>query len=471
MSNDALIKALKDALGDNAVITDAGDLAPHLVEERGLYKGASPALVKPSNTGHVAEIVKICAAHATPIVAHGGNTGLVGGGVPDGAVIVDFSRMNKIISIDAANLTMVVEAGAILADVQAAAEDAGAYFPLSLGAEGSCRIGGNLSTNAGGVHVVRYGNARQLVLGLEVVLADGRVWDGLRALRKNNTGYELKELFLGAEGTLGLITRAVLRLYPKPVSKAVAFAGCASFEQALALYQVARSRAGDVLMACEAMSDFSVSIAEKHIEGVCSPMEGRHGCYVLLEFGSSDADADLNALMEKVLGDAFEDMVIEDAVIAQSGAQADGLWKIREAIPEAQKKEGGSIKHDVAVPVSKTPEMIARATELVEKLIPGVRVVAFGHLGDGNIHFNLTQPENADKAEFLSHWHAVNEQVHDLVVAMGGSFSAEHGVGQLKTGEMARFKSEVELDLMRTLKNALDPQNLLNPGKVLPPQK
>jgi len=471
MSADALIQALKDALGDSAVFTDADDLAPHLVEERGLYKGASPALVKPSNTQHVSEIVKICAAHTTPITAHGGNTGLVGGGVPDGAVIVDFSRMNKIISIDAANLTMVVEAGAILADVQAAAEDAGAYFPLSLGAEGSCRIGGNLSTNAGGVHVVRYGNARQLVLGLEVVLADGRVWDGLRALRKNNTGYELKELFLGAEGTLGLITRAVLRLYPKPVSKAVAFAGCATFEQALALYQVARSRAGDVLMACEAMSDFSVSIAEKHIEGACSPLEGRHGCYVLLEFGSSDADADLNALMEKVLGDAFEDMVIEDAVIAQSGAQADGLWKIREAIPEAQKKEGGSIKHDVAVPVSKTPEMIACASELVEKLIPGVRVVAFGHLGDGNIHFNLTQPENADKAEFLSHWHAVNEQVHDLVVAMGGSFSAEHGVGQLKTGEMARFKSEVELDLMRTLKNALDPQNLLNPGKVLPPQK
>ena len=469
MSADALIQALRDALGDSAVITDAGELAPHLVEERGLYKGTSPALVKPSNTEQVAEIVKVCATHTTPIIAHGGNTGLVGGGVPDGAVIVDFSRMSKIISIDAANLTMVVEAGAILADVQAAAEDAGTYFPLSLGAEGSCRIGGNLSTNAGGVHVVRYGNARQLVLGLEVVLADGRVWDGLRALRKNNTGYELKELFLGAEGTLGLITRAVLRLYPKPQSKIVAFAGCASFDQALVLYQVARSRASDVLMACEAMSDFSVRLAEKHIDGARSPLEGRHGCYVLLEFGSADVDADLNALMEKVLGDAFEDMVIEDAVIAQSGAQAEGLWKIREAIPEAQKNEGGSIKHDVAVPVSKTPQMIARATELVEKLIPGVRVVAFGHLGDGNIHFNLTQPEGADKTEFLSHWHAVNEQVHDLVVAMGGSFSAEHGVGQLKTGEMARFKSEVELDLMRTLKNALDPLNLLNPGKVLPP--
>jgi len=470
MSQAGLIDDLKSALGEQAVFTDPSELAPHLVEERGLYYGTSPALVKPANTQDVAEIVKICAAHHTPIVAHGGNTGLVGGGVPDAAVVVDFSRMNKIISVDAANLTMEVEAGAILADVQAAAEDAGAYFPLSLGAEGSCRIGGNLSTNAGGVHVVRYGNARQLALGLEVVLADGRIWDGLRALRKNNTGYDLKELFLGAEGTLGLITRAVLRLYPKPVSKSVALAGCASFEHALTLYQTARGRAGDVLMACEVMSDFSVSIAEKHIEGAVSPLEGRHGCYVLLEFGSTDKDADLNALMETALGDAYEAMVIEDAVIAQSGSQAAALWKIREAIPEAQKKEGGSIKHDVAVPVSKTPEMIARASELVQTLIPDVRVVAFGHLGDGNIHFNLSQPEGADKDEFLSHWRAVNEKVHDLVVNMGGSFSAEHGIGQLKTMEMARLKSDIELDLMRTLKNALDPQNLLNPGKILPPR-
>jgi len=466
----ALIVELKAALGDGAVFTEASELAPHLGEERGLYQGTSPALVKPKTTQQVADIVTICARHAIPVIAHGGNTGLVGGGVPEGAVIIDFSRLNAIISVDPVNLTMEVEAGAILADIQTAADEAGAYFPLSLGAEGSCRIGGNLSTNAGGVHVVRYGNARQLVLGLEVVLADGRVWDGMRALRKNNTGYELKELFLGSEGTLGLITRAVLRLYPKLYTKTVALAGCESFEQALNLFQIARARAGDVLMACEAMSGFSIELAEKHIDGVANPLEGRHACYVLLELGSTDKNADLDALMEATLGEAFEATVIEDAVIAQSGPQADGLWKIRESIPEAQKKEGGSIKHDVAVPVSKTPEMINRATELVERLLPGVRVVAFGHLGDGNIHFNLSQPEGADKQEFLSHWHDVNERVHDLVVSLGGSFSAEHGIGQLKVGEMARLKSKVELDLMRTLKNALDPQNLLNPGKVIPPQ-
>lgn len=465
-----LIKALKAVLSDTAVITDADTLAPHLSEERGLYHGTSPALVKPENTKEVSEIVKICADHGVAIVAHGGNTGLVGGGVPDGAVIIDFSRLNKILNVDPINLTMEVEAGVILTDVQAAALDAGAYFPLSLAAEGSCQIGGNLSTNAGGVHVVRYGNARQLALGLEVVLADGRIWDGLRALRKNNTGYELKELFLGSEGTLGLITKAVLRLSPKLYSKSVALAGCASFEQALALFHTARKRAGDVLMACEAMGEFALSLAEKHIDGVSSPLKGRHGCYVLLEFGSSNPDADLNALMESALSDAFEADVIEDAVIAQSGQQAEQLWKIRESIPEAQKHEGGSIKHDIAVPVSRTPEMISSATTLVEKLIPGIRIVAFGHLGDGNIHFNLSQPEDADKQEFLSHWHAINEQVHDLVVSMNGSFSAEHGIGQLKTGEMARLKNEVELDLMRTLKAALDPQNRLNPGKVLPPK-
>lgn len=467
---DALIQDLKAALGESAVLTDAGDLAPVLEEQRGLYHGASPALVKPANTAEVAQVVKICAAHDVAIVPQGGNTGLVGGGVPDGQVVLSLERMNKVLSVDPVNLTMEVEAGAILATIQDAAEDAGAYFPLSLGAEGSCRIGGNLSTNAGGVHVVRYGNARDLVLGLEVVLADGRVWNGMRGLRKDNTGYDLKSLFLGAEGTLGIITRAVLRLYPKLQSKTVALAGCGSFDQALELFHMARARAGDVLMACETMSGFALSLAEKHVEGVASPLEGRHEVYVLLEFGSTDPNADLPALMEAALTDAYEATVIEDAVIAHSGAQSEAIWKIRETIPEAQKKEGGSIKHDVAVPVSRTPEFIARASALVTDLIPGVRPVTFGHLGDGNIHFNLTQPEGADKKEFLSQWHTVNAHVHDLVAAMGGSFSAEHGIGQLKTGEMIRLKSETELDLMRAVKTALDPENRLNPGKVIPPK-
>ncbi|MEG3618946.1 FAD-binding oxidoreductase [Magnetovibrio sp. PR-2] len=470
MSASGLITDLIALLGETSVITDAADLAGHLTEQRGLYTGTSPALTKPRSTQDISDIVRICAKHNVPVVVHGGNTGLVGGGIPDGAVLIDMSRLNAILDVDPVNLTMTVEAGAILANVQDAAADADTYFPLSLAAEGSCQIGGNLSTNAGGVHVVRYGNARQLVLGLEVVLADGRVWDGLRSLRKNNTGYELKELFLGSEGTLGIITKAVLRLYPKLQQKAVALAGCASFDKAQTLLHLAQKRAGDVLMACEALNGFSMELVERHIDGASNPLEKEHYCYVLLELGSTNADAELTQVMEALLSDAFEAATIEDAVIAQSEAQADGLWKIRESIPEAQKYEGGSIKHDVSVPVSRTAEMIAKATDLVSSLIPGVRPVTFGHLGDGNIHFNLTQPEDADKQAFLGLWHATNAKVHDLIAEMNGSFSAEHGIGQLKTDEMARLKSDVELDLMRTLKQALDPHNHLNPGKVLPPK-
>jgi len=466
-----LIKALKDALGAERVITDATQLAPHLIEERGLYHGRSPALVTPDDTDQVSTVVKICAAAGVPVLAHGGNTGLVGGGVPDGAVIISLERMNCIHQVDAANLTMTVEAGAVLAAVQAAAEDAGAYFPLSLGAEGSCQIGGVLSTNAGGVHVLRYGNARDLVLGLEVVLADGQVWNGLKALRKDNTGYDLKALFLGAEGTLGIITRAVLRLSPRPKSKCVALAGCDGFAAAVKIFQTARERAADVLNACEVLNAFSVHLAETHVEAAKNPLEGHHQAYVLLEFASANADADLNALMEAVLSDAFETTWIEDAVIAQSGPQADSIWALREAVPEAQKREGGSIKHDVSVPVSAIPAFVEHATALVQNLIPGARVCAFGHLGDGNIHFNVSQPEEADKQEFLALWTSTNQAVHDLVAEMGGSFSAEHGIGQLKTEEMARLKDPLEISLMRTLKTALDPQNLMNPGKVLPRHK
>jgi FAD/FMN-containing dehydrogenase len=460
-STKGLIDAIQAIVGPKGIVTAAA-MAPYLSETRGLYHGASPAVAKPANTQEVAEIVKLCADARVPVVAQGGNTGLVGGAVPEGAVVLSLERMNAVEAVDPANLTMTVQAGCILADVQTAALDAGAYFPLSLGAEGSCRIGGNLSTNAGGVHVLRYGNARDLVLGLEVVLADGR------ALRKDNTGYDLKALFLGAEGTLGIITRAVLRLYPKPKSTCVALAGCGSAEQALELFQTARERAGEVLSACEYMNALSLDLAEKHVPTAKSPLEGRHTAYVLLEFTSADADADLNARMEAVLSDAFEATCIEDAVIAQSHAQAQAIWALREAVPEAQKREGGSIKHDIAVPVSKVPEFLSLGSQLVERLIPGVRTCAFGHIGDGNIHFNLTQPETVDRQAFLDQWDATNRAVHDLVMTMNGSFSAEHGVGRLKTGEMARLKDPVELDLMRTLKAALDPLGVLNPGKVLP---
>lgn len=466
----SLITALKDLLGERYVMTEPDAFGGHLAEERGLYVGTSPALVKPKNTLQVSEIVKLCGNENMPFVVHGGNTGLVGGGVPNDAVVISLERLNSIEHVDAKNLTMTVEAGAILANVQAAAIEAGAYFPLSLGAEGSCQIGGNLSTNAGGVHVLRYGNAGELVLGLEVVLPDGQIWNGLKSLRKDNTGYDLKSLFLGAEGTLGIITRAVLRLYPEPKTKAVALIGCASFKDALNTFHSARNQASDVLNACEVFSDFALSLAEKHIDTAKSPLDGQHHVYMLLELASADGTADLNDLMETALTQAFEAEWVEDAVIAQSGPQMEAIWALREAIPEAQKLEGGSIKHDVSVPVSSVPDFIERAEALVEGLIPGVRVCAFGHLGDGNIHFNLTQPENMDKQVFLDHWIRTNQAVHDLVAQMNGSFSAEHGVGQLKTGEMKRLKDPVELDLMHKIKASLDPQNLANPGKVLPPR-
>ena len=305
---------------------------------------------------------------------------------------------------------------------------------------------------------------------MEVVLPDGQIWNGLKSLRKDNTGYDLKALFLGAEGTLGIITRAVLRLYAHPKSKAVALIGCASFKEALNTFHSARNQASDVLNACEVFSDFALSLAEKHIDGVKNPLEGQHAVYMLLEFASADGAANLNDLMETALTEAFEAEWVEDAVIAQSGPQMDAIWALREAIPEAQKIEGGSIKHDVSVPVSSVPDFIERASTLVEGLISGVRVCAFGHLGDGNIHFNLTQPATMDKQDFLDQWTKTNQAVHDLVTQMHGSFSAEHGIGQLKTGEMKRLKDPVELDLMRKIKASLDPENLANPGKVLPSQ-
>jgi len=468
VSLDVLLNALTALLGARAIVTDPHIMAPHLSEERGRYHGTSPALVKPENTLQVSKIVKLCAAANVAVIAHGGNTGLVGGGVPDGAIIISLERMTRIEDVDAINLTMTVEAGAILANVQAAAKDADVYFPLSLGAEGSCQIGGNLSTNAGGVHVLRYGNAGQLVLGLEVVLPDGRIWNGLRSLRKDNTGYDLKSLFLGAEGTLGIITRAVLRLYPRPKSTAVALVGCASFSDALKTFHTIRNRTSDVLNACEVINSFAMSLAEKHFDTVKCPLEGRHNVYMVLELSSADANADLNGQMEAALTDAFEPGWIEDAVIALSGPQADAIWALREAIPEAQKREGGSIKHDVSVPVSSIPQFIEQASNLVTSIIPGGRVCAFGHMGDGNIHFNLSQPEGAIKQDFLDNWQSLNQAVHDLVNQMKGSFSAEHGIGQLKRGEMKRLKDPVELDLMHAVKASFDPKNLMNPGKVLP---
>ncbi len=459
------IRALLDPKG---WIDGDGEMRPYLVEERGLYRGAAAAVVKPASTDQVAQILRLCNDAGLGVVPLGGNTGLVGGGVPGfadgGGIVLSTERLNAIRHVDPLNQTITVEAGVILADIQRAAEDADALFPLSLGSEGSCRIGGNLSTNAGGVQVLRYGNARDLVLGLEVVLADGRVWDGLRALRKDNTGYDLKHLFIGAEGTLGVITAAVLKLFPRPLHRETALCAAAGPKALLDLLHRVRDAAGESLNAFEIFNRFAMAIAEKHVPAAADPFDAPHRDYALVEFTGNEV---VRETLEEVLGRALEDGLIDDAVIAASGAQCDDLWAIREAIPGAQKHEGGSIKHDVSVPVSRVVDFLRQAGEIVEAALPGVRVCAFGHAGDGNLHFNISQPVGDDPKAYLENWERVNRMVHDLAVDMGGSFSAEHGIGQLKRDDLVRYKSDVEIDLMRAMKQVLDPANIMNPGKVL----
>ena len=462
-----VLEAIRGAVGPKGWIGDGGEMEPYLIEERGLYRGACDMVVLPRSTAEVAAVVGHCAPAGVAIVPQGGNTGLVGGGVPDGGIVLSTARLDRIRQVDPLNHTITAEAGCVLANVQAAAGEADAYFPLSLAAEGSCRIGGNLSTNAGGVAVLKYGTARDLVLGLEVVLADGRVWDGLRRLRKDNTGYDLKQLFIGAEGTLGIITAAVLKLFPAPRTRVTVLAAVPGVDAVMDLFAHVREGFGDALVAFEVISRLGLDIGREHIQGVIDPFQSRHEYYALLEVTSPRTGEDLRESLEAHLADALENGIATDAVIASSERQAQELWRIREAVPEAQKLEGGSIKHDVSVPVSRVAELIARATGAIEKDMPGVRVLAFGHLGDGNIHFNLLQPKAMDRDDFLSRWDRMNRLVHDVAVELDGSFSAEHGIGRLKRGDMERYKSAVELDLMRTLKSALDPNNIMNPGKIL----
>jgi FAD/FMN-containing dehydrogenase len=461
---------LWDALGPAGLITDPGDMTPYLVEQRGLWVGKAALIARPAATGQVSAVIAICAEYGIPVVPQGGNTGLVGAGIPfeqGNEIVLSLGRMNHVRALDPLNNTITVEAGCVLADVQRAAAEADRLFPLSLGAEGSCQIGGNLSTNAGGVGVLRYGNARSLVLGLEVVLPSGAVWDGLRALRKDNTGYDLKQLFIGAEGTLGVITAAVLRLFPRPHDRATALVAVPEPAAAVALLARARDWTGDAVTAIELMSRFSVDLAVKHIPNTRDPIAGGHPWYVLLELSSQGGAGPLREGMEGVLADGMENGLALDATIAANEAQASAMWRLREAVAEAQKYEGGSIKHDVAVPVSKVPEFLARADAAVTKAMPGVRPCAFGHVGDGNIHYNLTQPAGADTEAFLAEWGRMNRVVHDIVHALGGSISAEHGLGRIKRDEVKRYKEEIELKLMRSIKAALDPQGIMNPGKVL----
>jgi len=412
--------------------------------------------------------VRACAEAGVPVVAQGGNTGHVGGGLPQGGIVLSTARLTRLRAVDPVNASITVEAGMLLADVQAAADAAGMLFPLSLASEGSCRIGGNLSTNAGGTAVLAYGNARDLVLGLEVVLADGRVWNGLKGLRKDNAGYDLKHLFLGSEGTLGLITAAVLKLHPRPLSRAVAFVGLASAEAALAAFRMLRAEAGAALTAFEYIAPFGLEIVLRHRAGARRPLAETHGAYALVEISTTRPGADAAEVLEAMLARAQAETLIADAALAASEAQALAFWDLRESLSEVQKAEGGSIKHDVSVPLSRLPDFLTQATQACEAALPGLRVCAFGHFGDGNIHFNLSQPLGMDRAAFLGEWGRFNRIVHDIVQALDGSIAAEHGVGLLKREELGRYADPVALDLMRGLKAALDPHNILNPGKIIP---
>jgi FAD/FMN-containing dehydrogenase len=465
-----VLSRLREVVDPRHIVTDADELAPRLIDWRRKYTGAAQALVRPGTTEEVAAVVAACADTGTPIVPQGGHTGLVGGSTPDldgRAVILSTERLTRIRDVDPLNNTMTVEAGCILQTLQEEAARHDRLFPLSLAAEGTCRIGGNLATNAGGLNVLRYGNARDQVLGLEVVLPDGQVWDGLRTLRKDNTGYDLKQLFVGAEGTLGVITAATLKLQPQPLESATAFCAVRDVTAALDLLGRCQQATAQSLTSFELIPRLGIDLSLKHVEGSVDPLESAHDWYVLVEAKGGHGDGGLKGALEGALMQAYEDGLVLDAAPAESGAQAQAFWHLREAVVEAQRHEGGSIKHDIAVPVSSVADFLAEASARVAEMIPGIRPVPFGHLGDGNIHFNLTQPEGADTQAFLARWEEVNAAVHDIVASYRGSISAEHGIGQMKVAENARFKPAVELELMRSLKRTLDPRNIMNPGKVV----
>ena len=468
--SSALLDRFAVIVGDKHVSRDPAELAPHLVENRGLYHGASPMLLKPGSVEEVSAILKLASETGTAIVPQTGNTGLVGGQTPrEGGsdIILSLERMNRIRDIDPVGNTMIVDGGCILADVHKAAAEHGRMFPLSLGSEGSCRIAGNLSTNAGGTAVLAYGNMRQLCLGLEVVLPTGEIWNGLRRLKKDNTGYDLRDLFIGAEGTLGVITGAVLKLFPQPLGHQVAFAGLQSVDEALTLFKNASSLCGTALTGFELMPRIGVEFTVRNIPGVRDPLETVHPWYVLIDISTSDSAETAERMMMTLLEQGYEAGLIQDATIASSEAQQKAIWHMRESMSDAQKPEGGSIKHDVSVPVVQIPQFMAEAEKAVMAALPGARICAFGHMGDGNIHYNISQPVGADKEEFIGRWHEMNKIVHGLVLHHGGSISAEHGIGQLKRDELASIRSDIEMDLMRRIKTAFDPAGVMNPGKVL----
>lgn len=469
LNKDALIDALRGVVGAAYVLTEDADMASFSKDWRGRYSGQPICVVRPGTTDEVVNIVRLCADAGVAMVPQGGNTGLCGGATPTESrpeVIVSTARLKRIRAVDPHNNTITVEAGCTLYEVQQAAEAANRLFPLSLASEGTATIGGNLSTNAGGVQVLRYGNARELVLGVEAVLPDGRLWDGLRGLRKDNTGYDLKHLFIGAEGTLGFITAAVLKVFPVPRVKVTAWVAVKDPAAAVGLLSRLRDAMGERVTAFEIVGRPALDLVLKHIPDSREPLPNKPQWQVLIELTDTLA-SDLTTPLEQVLTQASEEGVIQDATIAHSEAQAAALWALRENISEAQRIEGVSIKHDIAVPVSRIAEFIARADEALEKAFPGLRIVCFGHIGDGNLHYNQSKAESQANADFIAQSEEVNRVVHDLVAELGGSISAEHGLGQLKRDEILRYKSDVEMEIMRRIKQALDPHGLMNPGKVL----
>ena len=463
-----LIARFQAIVGPQHALTDPDLQLPYMREWRDMYEGRASIVLRPGSTEEVSQILALAHAHGIPVVPQAGNTGLVGGQMPmRGEILLSVARLKRVRALDAAGYTMTVEAGLTLAEVQAAAERVNRLFPLSLPSEGTCQIGGNLGTNAGGVGVLAYGNARQLVLGLEIVLADGRIWHGLNALKKDNTGYDLKDLFIGSEGTLGIITAAVLKLFPRPAETATAIVALPDLAQALTLFGLAQDSAGGALTAFEFMPRIVLDFVLAHAPGTRDPFDALHPWYALMEVSGAKPDGTADRVLTEVLEAGAERGVVTDARLAASLAQARDFWRLRESISEAQKPEGGNIKNDVSVPIAKIPEFVAHANARVESICPGARPLAFGHFGDGNVHYNISQPVGMAKPEFLARWDAIVRGVHEIVVEMGGSISAEHGIGQLKRAELARVKGEVAIDLMRRIKSALDPAGILNPGKVL----
>ncbi len=465
-----ILDQIRALLGPAGFIDQPADMALYLREPRGLYAGETALIARPATTQEVAAVVKLCADGGMAIVPQGGNTGLVGGQIPfpgDNAILLNLSRMNRIQTIDPLNDTLTAEAGVTLTALQAAAQDAGRLFPLHLASGGSAQLGGAISTNAGGNAVLRYGMMRDLVLGLEAVLPDGQIWNGLRALRKDNTGYDLKQLFIGGEGTLGIVTRAVVKLFPAPRSVETVMAGVPDVTRAVALLALLRTACGDQLTAFELLPRIGMDFVLKHIRAARDPMAARHPWYVLIEISSGYESFVVRAMLETALANAAGAGLVSDAVLADSQSKAQALWALRENLSDVQKLEGGSIKHDVSVPVSAIADFIARASAAVTGLLPGIRPVPFGHIGDGNVHFNLSQPPGMDCAAFLARWDEFNTIVHDSVAELGGSISAEHGLGRMKREEITRYKSPLEMEMMRSLKRALDPKGIMNPGKLV----